>query len=186
MNVKKTMTSLALAGILVLGGASAAIADPNYPVDEPDIVASDTTPAVGQPVTLTVTVPDGVTEVTFSITGAPAGSTLASTVFAAAGTVDLSVDKAVTDNTASAVFTPAAAGEYRVVVTGEGMDPLYIDVVVGATSGGGTQTDDDGLAVTGGNVPVGVIWAGVGAIGLGGIAVAAAAVRRRSNSSSNN
>ncbi|WP_448710942.1 hypothetical protein [Microbacterium profundi] len=178
--MKKTLTSLALAGILVVGGASAANAE-TYPVDGPGIVASDTTPAVGQPITLTVTVPDGIPEVTFSITGAPAGSTLASTVYAASNKIDLSVVKSVSNNTASAVFTPSAAGTFRVTVTAPGMDPMYIDVVVGAGTSG-TDNGNDDLATTGGDVPAGVIWAGVGALGLGGIAVGAAALRRRANS----
>ena len=182
--MKKTLTSAALAGILVLGGASAATAA-EYPVDEPGIVVSDTTPAVGEPITITVTVPDGISDVTFSITGAPAGSTLASTVYAASNTVDLSVDKSVSDNTASAVFTPSAEGTFRVTVTAPGMDPQFIDIVVGAGSGNddGNSDGSDDLATTGGDVPAGVIWAGVGALGLGGLAVGAAAMRRRANSS---
>lgn len=179
--MKKTITSLALAGILVLGGASAAFAD-RYPDEEPDIVASDTTPVAGQPVTLTVQVPDGINEVTFSIEGAPAGSTLASMVHAAAATVDLSVVKPVVDNTASAVFTPAGNGTFTVLVTAPGMDPISLDVVVGAAVAPGAGEDPDDLATTGGEVSAGVIWAGVGALGLGGIAVATAAARRRSNS----
>lgn len=177
--MKKTLTSVALAGILVLGGASVATAA-EYPVDEPGIVVSDTSPTVGQPVTITVTVPDGITDVTFSITGAPAGSTLASTVYAASNQVDLSVDKSVSDNTASAVFTPSAEGTFRVTVTAPGMDPQYFDIVVGS---GSSNDDDDDLATTGGDVPAGVIWAGVGALGLGGLAVGTAALRRRANSS---
>lgn len=183
--MKKTLTSLALAGFLVAGGASAATAA-GYPVDEPDIVASDTTPVAGQPVTLTVRVPDGITEVTFTVNGAPAGSTLTSMVHAAAATVDLSVVKPVVNNTASAVFTPAGNGTFAVVVTAPGMDPISLDVVVGAAAAPGENPDDpansDDLATTGGDVPAGVIWAGVGAIGLGGIAVATAAARRRSSS----
>lgn len=180
--MKKTLTSLALAGMLVVGGASAATAA-GYPVDEPDIVASDTTPVAGQPVTLTVRVPDGITEVTFTINGAPVGSTLTSMVHAAAATVDLSVVKPVVNNTASAVFTPAGNGTFTVMVTAPGMDPISLNVVVGAATdpGAGEENSDD-LATTGGDVPAGVIWAGVGAIGLGGIAVATAAARRRSKS----
>ncbi len=177
--MKKTVTSLALAGVLVLGGASAAGAV-QYPVDEPEVTASDTTPVAGQPVTLTVRVPEGITEVTFTVNGAPAGSTLTSMVFASASTVDLSVNKPVVNGTASAVFTPAGNGTFTAVVTAPGMEPISIDVVVGAATTPGD--DSDGLATTGGDVPAGVIWAGVGAIGLGGIAVATAAARRRSSS----
>jgi len=177
--MKKTLTSLALAGVLVAGGASAANAA-QYPADPPGVTISDPTPVPGQGVTLTVQVPDGVTEVTFSVNGAPAGSTLTSMVFAAAGTVDLSVVKPVVNNTASAVFTPAGSGTFSVVVTGEGMDPITLDVVVAAAPG---APGDGTLPATGSDVPAGVIWAGVGAIGIGGIAVAAAAARRRSHSS---
>lgn len=178
--MKKTATSLALAGFLVLGGAAAATAD-QYPVEEPDVTVSDPTPTVGQPITITVEVPDGVTEVNFAIDDAPAGSTLTSMVFAELATVDLSVDKAVVDNSASAVFTPAGPGTFTVLVTGDGMEPISLTLVVTAAEPGDPD-DDGGLAPTGGEIPAGVIWAGVGAIGLGGAVVAAAAIRRRSSS----
>lgn len=188
--MKKTLTSIALAGLLVVGGSSAAFAT-TYPVDQPDITVSDTTPTPGQPVTLRVTVPDGISEVTFTINGAPAGSTLASAAFAATSTVNLSVDKAVSNNSASAVFTPTAPGTYTAVVTADGMDPISVQIVVAAAGGNGAEGGNgsadgssDPLAATGGDVPAGVIWAGVGALGLGGAVLAASAMRRRANNNS--
>ncbi|MFS2242865.1 hypothetical protein [Microbacterium sp. OR16] len=183
--MKKTLTSIALAGLLVVGGSTGAFAA-TYPVDEPDITVSDTTPTAGQPVTIRVTVPDGIDAVTFTINGAPAGSTLASAVFAAASTVNLSVDKTVTNNTASAVFTPSAPGTYTAVVTADGMEPISVQIVVAAAAGGSGAAggSSDPLATTGSDVPAGIIWAGVGALGLGGAVIAASAVRRRANSNS--
>lgn len=177
--MKKTLTSLALAGLIVAGGASAATAA-EYPDDAPDITISDVTPVPGQSVTLSVQVPDGVTEVTFTVNGAPAGSTLTSMVFASAATVDLSVVKPVVNNTASAVFTPAGPGNFTAVVTGEGMAPISIGIAVAAAAPAPGE-NPGGLPATGADVPAGVIWAGVGALGLGGIAVAAAAARRRAS-----
>lgn len=180
--MKKLLTSLALAGILVAGGASAASAA-EYPVD-PVITTSDSTPVPGQAITLTVQVPAGVTEVTFTINGAPVGSTLTSTVFAAANTVDLSVAKPVVNGTATAVFTPSGPGTFTVTASAPGMATQTLTLVVAA---GQSDDDDDSddLATTGGDIPAGVIWVGVGAIGLGGIAVAAAAARRRAHSNKN-
>lgn len=180
--MKKLLTCLALAGILVAGGASAANAAA-YPVD-PVITTNDSSPVPGQSVTLSVQVPAGITAVTFTINGAPAGSTLASTVFAAANTVDLSVTKPVVNGTASAVFTPGGPGTFTVTASAPGMaDQTLSLVVAAATDQPGDDSDD--LATTGSDIPVGVIWAGVGAIALGGVAVAAAAARRRSHSDNN-
>ena len=168
---KKTAAALAVAGLLVLGGAGAASAD--YPAGVPGTV-SDTTPAVGQSVTVTFTELGDLETVFFSVTPST-GATLASIVVASSG--GSSVEKPVSNGSASASFTAQTAGTYVVSVSdGEttiGSVTLNV-AAAGSGSGGSGQ-----LPATGGEVPGAIIWLGVGAIGLGGIAVAAAVARRR-------
>lgn len=168
---KKAFAAIAVAGLLVLGGAGAASAD--YPTDVPGTV-SDTTPVVGQPVTITFSELGDLEVVFFSVTPST-GATLASIVLASGGG---SVQKPVTDGSASATFTAQTAGTYVVSVSdGETtIGSVTLDVAAaGSGSGGGSGE----LPATGGTVPAAYIWLGVGAIGLGGIAVAAAVARRR-------
>ena len=47
-----------------------------------------------------------------------------------------------------------------------------------------SDSDSGELPATGGDVPMGAIWLGIGAVGLGGIAVTAAAARRRASQNS--
>ncbi|WP_194397528.1 sortase [Microbacterium atlanticum] len=175
--IKKSFAALAIAGALVFGGAAgAAVADPYPP--EGGVTASDTTPAPGQSVVLRVTGIEGETSATFSITSGPAGASLASIVFASAGT---SVTKPVVNGTAEASFTASASGTYVIAVTGgSGANLGSITLTVGSAAGaGGSGT----LPATGGAVPAAAIWVGVGALGLGGIAVAAGVARKRAASS---
>jgi LPXTG-motif cell wall-anchored protein len=116
---KKALATVAVAGLLVLGGAGAALAD--YPSDAP-VTAGDTTLTVGQSTTIAANDLGDYTSVTTVPPGA--GATLGSIVLASG--------------------------------TGSGE-----------------------LPATGGTGPAAFIWLGVGAIGLGGIAVAAAVARRR-------
>jgi hypothetical protein len=169
---KKTLTVVGIAAAFVLGSSAAAVAD-DYPVDAP-VTVSDTTPAPGQPVTITATDLGDYETVTFSTSGA--GASLSSIVLAAGSGV--SVDKPVTDGTASATFSSSQAGTFVVSVSagGEVLSSVTLTVAAAAGAGGGTG---GGLPATGGSVPAAVIWAGAGAIGLGGIAVAAVAARRR-------
>ncbi len=179
--MKKTLTGAALAGLLVLGGASMATAA-TYPDEGPVITTPVLSPVAGQGVPFTVTVPVGIDSVNFRITGASCGSTLASVV-TAVPTVDLAVDKAVSNRTATAVLTPGCPGTHTVIASAPGMDPVSLSVVVAAPAAAGGSGSGSDLAATGGAVPAGVIWAGVGALGLGGIVIAGAAARRRSTSS---
>lgn len=170
---KKTFAAIAVAGLLVLGGASAASAD--YTVGVPATV-SDTTPAVGQPITITFSELGDLETVFFSVTPST-GATLASIVVASSGG---SVSKPVTNGSASATFTAQTAGTYVVSVSdGETtIGSVTLDVAAAGSGSGGTGGSGT-LPATGGEVPGAIIWLGVGAIGLGGIAVAAAVARRR-------
>ncbi|WP_019181008.1 hypothetical protein [Microbacterium yannicii] len=180
--IKKTLSVVGIAAALILGGSAAAVAD--YTVDAP-VAISDTTPAPGQPITITASNLEGLDVVTFSTSGA--GASLASIVLASGSGV--AVDKEVVNGSASAVFTASQEGTFVVTVSADGEVLGSTTLVVDAANAGtGTGTGGTGgsgtLPATGGNVPGAVIWAGVGAVGLGGIAVAAVAARRRAASQS--
>jgi hypothetical protein len=174
--LKKTLSVVGLATALILGGSAAALAD-GYPVGVA-VTASDTTPTVGQPITVTATGLDDYEgeEVTFATSGA--GTTLSSIVLAS-GSIT-TVDKTVADGAASATFTASRAGTYTIAVLDANVELGEVTVTVAAAGGGSGGTGGTGaLPATGSTVPGAVIWAGVGAIGLGGIAIAAVAARRR-------
>ena len=167
---KKVLSVVGITAALVFGSAAAATA---YPAEAP-VVASDTTLTPGQSVTITANDLGNYATVTFSANG----GTLASIV-AASGT-GTSVEKTVVNGSASATFTaPSTPGTFVVTVTAPGGEVLgSVTLTVAAAAGGG-----GGLPATGGSVPAAMIWAGVGALGLGGIAVAAVAARRRAAAS---
>ncbi|MCP2638123.1 hypothetical protein K0817_016340 [Microbacterium sp. HD4P20] len=170
---KKLLSAAGIAAVFVFGSAAAAAAD-EYPATAP-VVASDTTLTPGQSVTITVNDLGDYESVLFSANG----GTLASIV-AAAGS-GTSVEKTVVNGSASATFTaPSTAGTYVVTVTAPGGEVLGSVTLTVAAAGGGSG---GGLPATGGSVPAAMIWAGVGALGLGGIAVAAVAARRRAAAS---
>ena len=170
---KKTFAAIAVAGLLVLGGAGAASAD--YTPDPPTVVVSDTTPAVGQTITITF---NNLNVPFVRITVTPGqGVTLASLVHAAGSG---GVEKQVVNGSASVQFTASQTGTYVVTATdGEGNVVATQTLTVGTAAAGGSGQ----LPATGGEVPGAMIWLGVGAIGLGGIAVAAAVARRRAAAS---
>jgi len=170
---KKTFAAIAVAGVLVLGGASAASADANYP-PATNISASDTTPTVGQPITITVTGLGDLPVVFFSVTPSN-GASLASIV---ATSASAGLEKPVVNGSASVQFTAQTAGTFTVSVSdGEQVIRSIQIVVAAAGSNAGAGSDD--LARTGGADTAAFLWIGAGALGLGGIAVAAAAARRR-------
>ena len=167
---KKTFAAIAVAGLLVLGGASAASAD--YTPDRPvTVTISDSTPGVGQTITITF---NNLNVPFVRITVTPGqGVTIASLVHAA-GTGG--VEKQVVDGSASVQFTASQTGTYTVnAVDADGNVVGTQTITVGTAAASGT----DQLPATGGEVPGAIIWLGVGAVGLGGIAVAAAVARRR-------
>ncbi|MEU1972074.1 hypothetical protein ABZ477_10485 [Microbacterium sp. NPDC019599] len=164
--LRKTLSALVVAGALALSGAAAASAE-EYPA-EVVISAADVTPAPGVPTLLTVGGLEGLTEVQFDITGCT-GAT-----FQESGTAR--VVRTVVDASATATFVGTTPGACTVSVSSdEGVLGSTVLTVTGTTSGGG-------LPPTGGTVPAAAIWLGVGAVGIGGIAVAAAVARRRATS----
>lgn len=188
--IKKALTALAVAGALVFAGSAAANA---YTVPPPPIVG-DTTLAPGVPTTITITGLEDYDQVVFSVAG---GATLASLVHTATATV--SVTKPVSNGTASAIFSSDVAGTFVVNVSDTAgnlitsvtlaVDPSFADTGSGGSGGvvggSGGASGVGGLPATGGDVPVAAIWLGVGAVGIGGIAVVAAVARRRAQSSTN-
>ncbi|WP_431797725.1 hypothetical protein [Microbacterium kunmingense] len=181
--IKKTLTAVGIAGVLVLGGSSAAFA--GYASDV-DVTADDVTLTPGQATVITANNVDGTT--TFSTSGVGVSeNTLTSISFAAAVASDTAVKEAGDDRTAQATFTaPTAGGTYLITVTDEDGDTDAIQITVAAAStGGGSGSGTGGsLPATGGDaVPAAAIWLGAGAVGLGGIAVTAAVARRRAAAS---
>lgn len=177
--LKKSLIGAAIAGLLVLGGASAATAD-SYPPDGATLTVSPASIAVGGTATLTAT-GLGELETVYFGSDTPAGGTIASIVSASSTGP---VAKPVTDGTATATFTAAQPGTYTLAVSdGETvLDTATITVTAagsGAGGSGGTGGAGGNLPATGSEVPAAALWLGVGALGIGGIAVAAAVARRR-------
>lgn len=177
--IKKALTATAVAGLLVLGGAAAAHAD-GYPPE----VECTVTPAsitVGGSVTIACTGFD----LTTALFGVDGGDGTVSSIVRAA-TAPVVVEKPITDGAASATYTaPATAGTYTVFVAQtdgevtEDVAEVSVTVTAATAAGGGGTA----LPATGGTVPAAAIWLGVGAVGIGGIAVAAGVARRRAHNS---
>ncbi|AYF97237.1 hypothetical protein [Protaetiibacter intestinalis] len=167
MNVKKTITALAAAFALTIGGAaSAAIADP-YPAT--DGAAGPATVAPGGSASFGF---DGFLpqeSVTFTLTGENAsGATLA-----ASGVL------AVVDNSAPVTKPASGAGAASVSVTLPANATGTYTLVASAESGSATTTFAVSIAATGADVPAWLIWGGVGAVGLGVLALIAVSASRR-------
>ncbi|MEJ1156010.1 hypothetical protein [Microbacterium marmarense] len=179
--MKKSLTALAIAGALVFSGAAATSAAAYTP--STDYGASTSVIVPGSVVTFTfgdLAAFNGQT-LSFVLTGENAsGATLASMVFTS--TTSASVDKTVVDGSVAVDVTVASEGSYT--LTGYDADGNAVAVASFATSSaaaGGTD-GEDALPATGGDAPLGALWLGAGALGLGGIAVAAGVARRRSAS----
>jgi len=168
--LKKTLAAVGIAGMLILGSATSAFAGTYPPTADVSVSAPSVAP--GGIVTITAEGLGDRTSVTFDH-NAPAGSTLSSLSFAAA--VGGSVVKSVSAGTSSARFSSTTPGTYTIRVL-DGASVLGSASVTVTASGAGADT---GLPDTGGSVPAAAIWAGVGLIGVGGIALAAVAARRR-------
>ena len=170
---KKSFAALAIAGALVLGGSTAATA-----YTPSGGAVSDPVLAPGQSTVITFTGLGAYESVVFTVTG-PSGASLTSIAYAASGDTVYSVTKAVSGGSASATFTAGGTGTYDVVLTDTDGNTIASTSISVTTDGGSGE-----LPATGGDVPMGAIWLGVGAVGLGGIAVTAAAARRRASQNS--
>ena len=162
--LKKILAAAAITAALVLGGSSAAMAQ-TYPA-QVGCVANPATIVVGQTSVVTCTGLSPNATGTFPVTG-PSGTVTTRTI--------------TTDAQGKATFSLVgpAAGNYTVsLVTSNGQSGSATVTVTAASAGAGGGS----LPPTGTDVPAAAIWLGVGAIGIGGIAVAAAVARRRAAS----
>lgn len=179
--LKKTAAALAVAGVIALGSASPAFA---YPVDpEAGCTVSPAAFTAGTPSVIScVGLPAGPT--TFTVAGPGVGPGVIASVASAAASGSASVTKdASAEGTVSATFTPPQTASYSItVVDAEGATVASETLPAASGTGTGGSASGGGLAVTGGSVAGEVVWLGVGALGLGGIAVAAAVARRRAAS----
>lgn len=165
---KKSFAVVGIAATLVLGGSAAAFA---YPA-EGNVTAGDASLTVGESTVVTAT-DLGDLETVFFAVDPTTGATLSSIVLASGtGTIE----KPVVDGSASATFTANAVGTYTVAVS-DG-ETVLGTTEISVTAAGSTPATP-GLPATGGTVPALVVWGGIGAVALGGIAVAAVAARRR-------
>ncbi|MGQ3200771.1 MAG: hypothetical protein ACT6TF_12695, partial [Microbacterium aurantiacum] len=179
--LKKTAAALAVAGVIALGSATPAFA---YPVDpEAGCTVSPAAFTAGTPSVIScVGLPAGPT--TFTVVGPGVVPGVLASVASAAASGSASVTKdASAEGTVSATFTPPQTASYSItVVDAEGNTVASETLPAASGTGTGGSASGGGLAVTGGSVAGEVVWLGVGALGLGGIAVAAAVARRRAAS----
>ncbi|MCR2764225.1 hypothetical protein NQ152_11995 [Microbacterium sp. zg.B48] len=179
---KKVFTAAAVAGLLVLGGGSAAQALYNGD-DEPITSVSAPTITAGNSTVITVSnLSDEIDSVSFTANG----GALSSIVLASVGPVV----KPVVNGSASVTFTATEPGNYTVWArdaAGNSLGSVAVTVVAAGSgaggTGGGTGGTGGGLPATGNELPAAALWLGVGALGIGGIAIAAGVARRRAQSS---
>jgi len=184
--LKKSLTAAAIAGFLVLGGASAASAA-NYPPVVPG-TSSASVVVPGQPATVGFSFPgyeDGTT-VTFVITGADVSGVTLATIVRTAVT-SKSIDKTISGGSASVVFQSSKGGAFTVTPYIDGRvvgTPVTLTVDASAGTGGPDASGPSaGLPATGSELPAAALWLGVGAVGIGGIAIAAGVARLRAHTS---
>lgn len=176
--IKKTLTTVGIAGLLIFGASTAANAAAYPPVV--DGTTSATVVAPGQPATIGFAFPgyeDGTT-VTFVVTGENvSGVTLASIVSTAVSSK--SIDKTIAGGSASVQFASSTGGTFTVTPFIDGRQVgNAVSVTVDASSG---SASGPALPATGSEVPAAALWLGVGAVGIGGIAIAAGVARRRAH-----
>jgi hypothetical protein len=180
MMLKKTLVAVGIAALIALGSPLAASAAPPAPYPA-NITCRAAAATVRSGETTVINCSGLQPNITGVITVTGPGvtpDTLSSIVFAAPiGTS--SVTKTTSpEGTVSVNFKgPITPGAYTVTLVAENGQEgeAVVEVVVPDAASG----SEDGLPVTGGTVSPAAIWLGVGAVGLGGIAVAAAAARRR-------
>lgn len=180
--LKRIVSVIGISGALMFLGAGAATAD-TYP---PDVTCTVQAPTItpGQSTVIECggdgTVPAGTTAV-YTVSGAGVSASSLSSVFAAVGTAQ--VTKTADGNgTLSATFTaPQVTGTHNYTISvadTAGTFAATASITVNGPSGG-EGAAGGGLSTTGGTVPAALIWGGIGALGIGGIAIAAALARRR-------
>lgn len=181
--MKKTLTALVIAGAFVCGGAAPAFA--SYAVPAPTCSVSPASVVAGATAVVTCEYDEAFEgeTVRFSVSGAGIRQgDLAMIAFADTANT-ATVDRVVTNGTASTQFVTSTAGVHTVDMTygtdgGETLD-VPVEVTVTSSAAGSSASGSGSLPVTGGSVPTEAVWIGVGALALGGIAVAAAVARRR-------
>ncbi len=176
--LKKVLVSVALLGVLILGGASAASAAGN---GYPPVVGCTANPnpiVVGQTSVITCTGLQPNVTGTLTVTGPRVNSGTLSSVALAATSSDSVTKTTTAAGTVSVEFHAPAPGGFAVSLEAENGQTGSTTVTVAAPASGSSS----GLPTTGGTLPAAAIWLGLGAIGLGGIAVAAAIARRRAHS----
>jgi len=170
--IKKALAGAGIALAILIATPLAANAATYVPASQ--IAVSDSTPAPGQPTTVTITeafLPGE--QVNFVLTGENgAGATLA-----AISSKSLTKAANAAGSTSVVVTPPAnASGTYSLTgtgVTSGRVAPASITVV--AADG----TTADGLAYTGGTLPIAAIWIAGGVLALGILLVVVVGIRRR-------
>lgn len=165
MKLKKTITALAAAFALTIGGAASAAVAASYP---PDLVGGPTTIAPGGSGVVTFDQFQPNEQVTFTLTGENgAGASLAALAVV---------------NSTSTTKAADSAGVAAVTVTlPSNATGSYTLAAVGAVSGAAPSfVIGTGIAATGADVSPLLLWGAVGAVGLGVIALIAITAIRRS------
>lgn len=177
--LKKTLAAAAVAAALLFTGASAAqAAVDDYPATV-SVEAASSTLEVGGSTVVTATFEN--TEfaaATFTVSPTTGGS-LSAIVRTAT-----SVESTIVDGKATTTFTATEPGTYTVTASTPDSEPASTTITVaaaGAGAGGSTGGGSNALPSTGGQIPAAALWGGAGALGLGALAVVAAAARRRAN-----
>ncbi|WOQ68832.1 hypothetical protein RYJ27_08925 [Microbacterium limosum] len=184
--LKKSVLAVLAASALFLGGASAANAQPDLG-DYPDDVSVTVFPTVIRPLeTSTITFSEDYFEpgeiVAIDVAG-ESGAEAGLAAIAPAARSTLTTSKAASsDGSLVAVFTAPADGDgtYDVSFSGSRDYTAVITVVpFGVALPSDVSVGDSSLANTGGGVSPVAIWAGLGALGLGVVALVASILRRR-------
>lgn len=177
--IKKTLTTVGIAGLLIFGASTAANAASYPPVV--DGTSSSPVVAPGVPTTISFGFPgyDDGTTVTFVVTGEDVSGVTLATIVRTAVT-SKSFDKTITGGSASVQFSSTTGGTFTVTPFIDGRQVGNAVSVTVDASGGGSDASP-ALPATGSEVPAAALWLGVGAVGIGGIAIAAGVARRRAH-----
>lgn len=178
----------AVAGALLLGGASAAAATGTYPAVAPTCHVAPATIVIDTPATITCVWPDRSLDghtVVFSVSGPGVHpATLASVADALTGAARADVrtiEKVIDGDTATVTFTGPAARRFDIGISwgpDGGSQSIELGVTVTDTADGDAAADL-ALATTGAEASDALLWSGVGVLSAGAVALAAALLRRR-------